>query len=92
MLCEMHLARISSSAGRTPESSTLDHGSSFHVPIDLPPPRDRTVPTSTHSRVGKAPPIDSFSGDMHEVLLDDWLPSLERAATLNGWSEEKLLN
>eukprot|EP00731_Ephydatia_muelleri_P016088 Em0009g512a len=47
---------------------------------------------STGKRVGKAPPIDSFSGDCYEVQLDDWLPSLERAAEWNRWSpEEKLM-
>ena len=84
---ELHLARTPSSADRTLESSTPDHGSSSHVLPDPPPP---TVPASTRSRVEKAPPIDS-SKDSHEVLLDDWLPSLKRAATWNGWTEEEKL-
>ena len=85
---KLHLAWTPSSADRTLESSTPDHGSSSHV---LPDPPPSTVPASTRSRVGKAPPIDSFSGDSHEVLFDDWLPSLERAATWNGWTEEEKL-
>ena len=46
----------------------------------------------TTKRSGKAPPIEWFSGDSYEVLFDDWLPSLERTAEWNGWSEsDKLL-
>jgi len=43
-------------------------------------------------RRGKAPPIDPFSGENVEVRFEDWLPSLERAAEWNCWSEaEKLI-
>ena len=33
----------------------------------------------------------SFSGDNPDARFDDWLPSLQRAATWNRWSEEELL-
>ena len=31
-------------------------------------------------RRGKAPPVDPFTGESEEVLWEDWLPTLERAA------------
>ena len=37
-------------------------------------------------RRGNAPPIPFFSGEDPAVNVDDWLPSLERASTWNGWS------
>ena len=44
------------------------------------------------SRVGKAPPIDTFTGVNCDVLWVDWVPTFERAAHWNNWSEdEKLL-
>ena len=59
------------------------------VPRVVPPAR--TLPPST-ARSGKAPPIDVYTGESYELLLDDWLPSLDRAAEWNAWSEdEKLL-
>ena len=46
---------------------------------------------STQTRRGKAPPLSTFSGEDLECLLDDWLPSIERASTWNAWSEEDRL-
>jgi len=43
------------------------------------------------SRVGKAPPIDTFTGESVDVLWEDWLPLFERAAHWNGWTEEEKL-
>ena len=34
--------------------------------------------------IGHAPLIDSFTGEKSDVLLDNWLPLLIRAATQNG--------
>ena len=45
----------------------------------------------THKRKGKAPPVDSFSGEDEAVRLDDWMPTLKRAATWKDWSEGDLL-
>ena len=39
----------------------------------------------------KAPPIEYFSAEDPEILLDDWLPTVERAAKWNGWNEEEHL-
>jgi len=40
---------------------------------------------------GKAPPVDLFCGSDPEIRLDDWLPTLERVAIWNNWSEEERL-
>ena len=42
-------------------------------------------------RRGKAPPVDVFTGEHPEILLDDWLPALQRAATWNGWTQQEHL-
>ena len=47
--------------------------------------------SSRESRRGRAPPIDKFSAESPEVRLDDWLPSLQRAASWNKWTEEEQL-
>ena len=41
--------------------------------------------------VGKAPPIDEFTGEDRRITFDDWLPILERAAIWNGWTQDELL-
>ena len=45
----------------------------------------RSIPDAELSiqstRRGKAPPIDPFRGNDPVIRLDDWLPTLERAAT-----------
>lgn len=42
-------------------------------------------------RRGKAPPVDAFTGEDSERRLDDWLPTLQRAADWNGWTTGDLL-
>ena len=54
--------------------------------LEIPPP-----PPSRTTRRGKAPPIDAFTGENPEITLDDWLLSLNRAATWNAWSGNELL-
>ena len=71
------------------------------VPLDHPPSHEGSIamdhgsPATGHrpplTRRGKAPPVDSFTGENPEVRIDDWLPALERASTWNGWSEEERL-
>ena len=46
--------------------------------VDLPRP---SSPDRVTSR-GKAPPVDSFTGENPEVILDDWLPSLNIASPI----------
>ena len=36
-------------------------------------------------------PVYSFTAEDPEIRLDDWLPTLERAAAWNSWSEEETL-
>ena len=50
-----------------------------------------TQPVRLKSRWVKAPPVDPFMGEEMEIRLDDWVPSLERAATWNEWTEGELL-
>ena len=52
---------------------------------------DHVRPSGHGTRRGKAPPVDPFTGDSPELRIDDWLPSLERAASWNGWTEEERL-
>ena len=50
-----------------------------------------TTPASSRVRRGKAPPVDPFTGEDPVCRLDDWLPTLKRAAEWNGWTEGDLL-
>ena len=60
--------------------------------ITVPGRPHETAERTHNSRVGKAPPIDTFTGKNCDVLWEDWLPTFERAAHWNSWSEdEKLL-
>ena len=43
------------------------------------------------TRKGKAPPVDFFTGEDPEVQFEDWLPTLERTAVWNGWTDEEAL-
>ena len=70
---------MSQSDPHEPVSGTGRHGGGL-----TQPPRHK-------SRRGKAPPVDPFTGEEPEIRLDDWLPSLERAATWNEWTEGELL-
>ncbi len=63
---------------------------------DSPSPSTVIVTPSETARLdaprrGKDPPVYPFSGENPEVRFDDWLPSLQRAATWNGWGEEEKL-
>ena len=42
-------------------------------------------------RRDKAPPVDAFTGESPDILLDDWFPALQRAADWNGWSSTETL-
>ncbi len=52
---------------------------------------ERAAMTAHRPRRGKAPPVDPFTGENPEIRLEEWLPSLQRASTWNGWTEEELL-
>ena len=51
-------------------------------------PASSSTPVPTPARRGKAP-VNEFSGEDLECLLDDWLPSLNHASLWNGCSEEE---
>ena len=82
---------------RPREDSPRSHHQSSreHSPLSGehdPPSTEREPVTSTRIvRQGKAPPIDPFTGENLEVIFNDWLMSLQRASTWNGWTEEELL-
>ena len=55
------------------------------------PLREEESPTLGLPRRGKAPPVDSFSGESPDMLFEDWLPTLQRAAEWNRWSQRETL-
>ena len=70
--------------------------------VSLPDPTPRPLPEGVlpecasdppdgRRRQGKALPIEFFTGEDSAVLLDDWLPSLERASLWNRWSSKDKL-
>ena len=61
------------------------HGDSSTVHV-----RPNTIPSSSR-RWGKAPPVEPFSGESEAMRSEEWLPTLERAATWNDWTEEDRL-
>ena len=97
-LLRARISELEASVGRRPMGPAL-------VPASVPtvhPPGPVTsghvrlaslAPHSTHTsapaRRGKAPPVNEFSGEDPECLLEDWLPSLERVSLWNAWSEEE---
>ena len=42
-------------------------------------------------RRGKAPPVDEFTAEDSRTRFDDWIPTLKRAASWNGWTEDESL-
>ena len=58
-----------------------------------PPLHHHLFPMHPQQRCqGRAPPIELFTGEDPSILLNDWLPCLERAATWNEWTvEDKLM-
>ena len=63
--------------------------------VSLTEPPVAPLPTlltgSSVQHQGKAPPIDSFTGEDSEIRFDDCLPTLERATTWNDWMEDERL-
>ena len=54
------------------------------------PQREHSDPANVH-RCRKAPPVEQFTGDKQDELLDDWLPTLEQAGVWSAWRDEELL-
>ena len=57
----------------------------------VPTPTVDPVTVRGVRKAGKAPPVDPFTSELPDVRFEDWLPTLERAAHWNGWSEEEKL-
>ena len=62
-----------------------------HVLPTTTSPGPQPVVTHCPLRRGKAPPVDAFTGENAEIRFEDWLPTLERAASWNGWSGDEQL-
>ena len=54
------------------------------------PLREEESPTLGLPHRGKAPPVESFSGESPD-MFEDWLPTLQRAAEWNRWSQRETL-
>ena len=84
---------LEGSGGAEPASHIVirSHPAGFK-PVERTPPASSSSPTEPGPvRRGKAPPVDPFDGEGGCVPFEDWLPSLERAAIWNGWSESDRL-
>ena len=92
------LAHLDSATDLVPSVSPL-HGArrpeepavGRRCPVYSPSVPSRTIRGAGEARRGKAPPIDPFSGESPDVLFEDWLPALRRAAEWNRWSNEETL-
>ena len=85
------LKQLLSEAGRRPESQVSESDPHESVSVTTRPGGGPAHTTGRRPRRGKAPPVDPLTGEEPETRLDDWLPSLKRAATWNEWTEEELL-
>ena len=92
------LSRVMESAGRNASPSSVKQTkpivrfgqTQVFASGRLSDEEDET-PGQTTRRRGRAPPLESFSGENHDTTLDDWLPGLQRVAEWNYWSEEDVL-
>ncbi len=83
---KVEVARSRSRATSPSTHSSISDDPESGVGVNLAP-RISHAPT----RRGKAPPVDTFTGEDAETRLDDWLPALERAADWNGWTPSDVL-
>ena len=83
------IASASSFPGRDPPPDAHSPISSTRgIPLEVPSP---TMVETPALRRGKAPPIDPFDGETGSVSFEDWLPTLQRAAVWNNWSDNDCL-
>ena len=77
------VATVGSGTSKTPERvGFVSEAESVTTAVSKP---------SSQVRRSKAPPVPMFSDEDPEVTLNDWLPSLKRAAQWNGWGPEEQL-
>ena len=57
------------------------------------PPRNMVSPIVPIGipRRGKAPPVEAYTGANAEIRFEDWLPTLDCAASWNGWTDGESL-
>ena len=84
---DMEIARLKARllALTSPASAPTSGGS-----VTREAEEETSIPSSSHRR-GKAPPIDPFSAESPDEQWDDWLPTFERAAEWNGWTDSERL-
>ena len=84
--CQPTFKKLFSSLGSDQELSVSGLSTPAEVvPVEATPEVTPEVPRNKIRR-GKAPLVDSYTGEDTAILLDDWLPILERAAKWNGRS------
>ena len=98
---EIHAFKAELTALRTPHGlvveDTIVHACCrpelYEILADLTPSSRPISETtgSTDERVGKAPPVDIFTGESPAILWEDWIPTFNRAAQWNQWTEEEIL-
>ncbi|XP_064398966.1 uncharacterized protein LOC135345475 [Halichondria panicea] len=76
---------------RFPATPTIRAPDEYPVMVDTEISRTLTRNVDDRRRSGRAPPVDPFTGENEETRFEDWLPTLERAATWNRWSSEEQL-
>ena len=76
--------------GQTPQTNPILMRTAPLVSLAEPPVAPLPTLLTEQCR-GKAPPIDSFNGEDSEIWFDDWIPTLERASSWNGWTEDERL-
>ncbi len=76
---------------RFPATPTIRAPDEYPVMVDTKISRTLTRNVDDRRRSGRAPPVDPFTGENEETRFEDWLPTLERAATWNRWSSEEQL-
>ena len=91
------LSRVRRSPDRR-ETSSSDVRSVFHTcrvresASEEASDEDETgLEQAAKKRRGRAPPLESFTGESEDTTLDDWLPGLRRVADWNHWSEKEIL-
>jgi len=87
MLLKARILSLMRSTGAPADESIVD---SVHQ--HSPPFPEASTTAATSVIRGKAPPVDPYPGENPDVLLEEWLPMFNRAASWNGWTEsDKLL-
>ena len=76
---------------RTASGSTTNSESVGYSTTGPPAVRGRGRANAEGPRMGKAPPVDPFCGEVAGMTFDDWYPSLKRAAHWNQWTDEDTL-